>query len=194
MPKSPTELSNLRGQYVELANELGKALNLDLMVAGGAARDLFFGVVPKDVDIFVLNTGPIEEGDTLEDVTSGIAYTLTSLGASDIAVCNSYREKSQRYLDYVVKFVYKGVSFDLICYPENYQDECMIAQVEAFDANINAIYLDPLTGAFSLTEYFADLLRTGTIKNLRGCNGSVPERLQYLQSKYPQYNTKEVTY
>lgn len=90
------------------------------VIAGGCARDIFFGVKPKDVDIIVVD----ESMATLEHdlIDSGLAYTS----------CHFYQdaESSDRIMGC---FKLAGLDIDVVLYDCLEVDEA----IEAFDFNLN---------------------------------------------------------
>lgn len=175
----------------ELMAYLAHDCGLEVVAAGGCARDWLHGRAAKDVDLCVLNC-QAHAAASYERAVAQVQDHLETLGdAQDIEVYESYRkgDKPGRLL-YCIKFTYCGVAFDLLSYysaPSSAQ-----AQVEEFDANINMAWAEAEAEGKVLTlkwhQMFGDVCSgLQPIRPTRFNDGPSDERIDYLQSKYPMY-------
>lgn len=93
---------------------------IQCIIAGGCARDIFFGVKPKDVDIVVA-------GSSMESIAVILAEANVAARA-----CHMYR---QGYSDDRIMGCFKlsGAPIDIVLY----RTECVSQAIDAFDFNLN---------------------------------------------------------
>lgn len=101
-----------------------KSKGFEAIIAGGAARDIFFGVKPKDIDIILVNTdmGEVEE----------------ALREANVAAVGFHMYRGEVTSDRIVGgFKLVGVDIDVVIY------RCYTASeaIEAFDFNLNQFAL-----------------------------------------------------
>ena len=138
-------------------------------VAGGYARDLYFGRIPKDLDIAV--TGPTAPQDA-----AGILAKLEALGyVVTITHDNGeYGAGGEERLDCVFKLAHpEYMGIDVLVYAQEIPN--LQAALDAHDYNLNQF---ALTGAGA--PYFrGDVF--GTLVRLRGSEVSEERRLRMEQ-------------
>lgn len=151
---------------MKLPNEVQKVLNaVDRMgltgyIAGGAARDVFFGMKPTDYDVVIPNTARLNEASAF-DLMQELLLTLhTGPEPTSIRVDQAYDSAStdfdKRWLCLgQVEYRDTGVSVDIL-----------IARVpnigmvlDGFDSNVNQCYLSRETGNVYYPHGIPDELR-----------------------------------
>lgn len=189
-------ISQVRGrleQYQETATKLAAALPAaDIIIAGGACRDLLHGIEPRDVDLLWLGDGPIALGEQLEEAVDSYVAKISSVlpEATDITVHETYRGQKAS-LEFVIGFSYRGVTYDLICY-----GYCQTPreQVLQFDTNLNMMWVtvdeDGCPAIVVEAEAAAVITHRDPITIVNETGQKAAERLAYMQEKFPQY--KEV--
>lgn len=150
-----------------------------IVMAGGAARDMWHFNPPRDLDLWVLGYIPPEQASLHLQDLPGVTNVVACLSSGDTQV-------NRPELDYVLKFEYAGLRFDLIQHgsnPDNVRDVCM-----TFDLNINQAWLD-VSGQYNIVRVAPGYpsLSEGlpvTLVSLRACNAN---RVGYIMQKYPNY-------
>ena len=100
--------------------DLLKAKGLEAIIAGGCARDIFFGVKPKDIDIIVV--------DTQMDVIEAL------LAEANVAAVGFHMYRGEETSDRIVGgFKLAGVDIDVLLYRCTTVSEA----IDAFDFNLN---------------------------------------------------------
>jgi len=153
------------------------------VVAGGAARDLYWGRIPKDYDLIIIGEAPSVD-DLADDLRDQLAANVTPFGnGSSMADVDSIGGGSDR-LDYVIKVEFNGVHIDVLKHVDDYPSP--LDAVRNFDFSLNFIWLNDKWEAVPAAEF--PILVDGTV--IMGDNPSIDDphgRVQYLRSKYPQY-------
>lgn len=148
--------------------------NIHSVVAGGAARDILHDRVPKDYDLVVMDNYELVE----------VVVALEQIGATcvepfgheaSMAACDDDK------LDWVVKFRYKDVPFDIIQHARLPSDPQEV--MEAFDCTLNMVYLND-EGA---PVKHPDFPEPGGRVEIRPLCDLPQQRVRYLSQKYPQY-------
>lgn len=160
----------------------------NIVMAGGAARDMWHFNPPRDLDLWVLGYMPLDQVSAALNAMPGVC-------AVDVCLSSGDNQVNRPDLDYVVKFEYAGLKFDLIQHnanPASVRDVCM-----TFDLNINQAWLD-VSGRFNVVRVapgypsIAEALPVVLVKPY-ACNSG---RVDYIKRKYPNYwykiNEKEV--
>lgn len=96
---------------------------LQCVIAGGCARDIFFGVVPKDIDIIVVNTSR----EIVDDILAKGLYR------------NAYYPFYENCSDDRIEACWKltGSNIDVILYDCEFAEQA----IQAFDFNLNQFSL-----------------------------------------------------
>lgn len=161
-------------------------LGVPSVCIGGAARDLYYGKTPKDVDIMVLRNPPGMLSQHIDPYE--LADKLISRGAA-CEVFQSYDGSDcSDYLDWVIKLNVHGVDVDIIKHigtPADEQDA-----MSRMECSLNAICVTPPVDGF-LHEFSLHPLHPGlndgkvTWLNHRGYEVDTHRR-DYLKEKYPE--------
>jgi hypothetical protein len=145
------------------------------VIAGGSVRDTYHGKVPKDYDICVLGDHSIEDAITTLDDCSGVT------GIEPFGDGASMADSADANLDWVIKFVCRGVHFDLIQFASLPSTPTEL--VESFDCTLNMAWLAE-DGEVILHDDYPEPF--GKVHILPLCDFPVA-RVLYLSEKYPQY-------
>ena len=129
--------------------ELSKPSHCELLVAGGACRDILVGIEPKDYDILV----------DIRDYSYEAAFEYMSKWASNISasnvgkeivICEAYghanipkNDFNQRYNLCAKVVLQDGTHVDLL-----FVKGTLLGTVASFDSNVNKVYYDIATGWF----------------------------------------------
>ena len=151
----------------------------NVVMAGGAARDMWHFNPPRDLDLWVLGYLPDVEAYGVLSTTAGV---------TDLVLCSSSGESdvSRQNLDYVIKFKYMGLNFDLIQHgnnPVGISAVCM-----TFDVTLNQAWLDVSTEYNVVrTAPMYPSISEGLPVRLVKPYACTKDRLAYIQKKYPNY-------
>ncbi|MDH1340548.1 hypothetical protein [Ectopseudomonas oleovorans] len=100
--------------------DLLKSKGIEAIIAGGCARDIFFGVKPKDIDIIVVDT----EMDVVEAI----------LAEANVAAVGFHLYRGETTSDRIIGgFKLVGAEIDVVLYSCNTVSEA----IDAFDFNLN---------------------------------------------------------
>lgn len=147
------------------------------VIAGGCLRDLTLGVKPKDVDIWVYNSIPSINPETLGIEEEGFEYVRSAWTPRSLSMIN------------VTTVVWKGVTFDIIRLRD--QD---IAAVDRFDFGINQVWYDGkhihTTDAFDRDVWDNTLTYLNTAENYLRLDRIVKDRIPRMLEKFPDRRVK----
>lgn len=136
------------------------------LLAGGCARDVHFGIEPKDWDIVFGR-----------DVTlSQIEFSLRENGISGWKVFPFYNIGINDRIKLCVKFNFEGESFDVLVYDVEFARDA----VAEFDFNLNQFFIGPGTNK-AVYSGSSDLSK---LVSIRGDHS--PERGAKMQAKHTQ--------
>lgn len=100
--------------------DLLKSKGIEAIIAGGCARDIFFGVKPKDIDIIVVDT----EMDVIEAI----------MAEANVAAVGFHLYRGETTSDRIIGgFKLVGAEIDVVLYRCNTVSEA----IDAFDFNLN---------------------------------------------------------
>lgn len=100
--------------------DLLKAKGFKAIIAGGAARDIFFGVKPKDIDIIVVDTTMDAVENTLREATvAAVGFHMYRGEVTSDRIIGGYK--------------IAGVDIDIVLY----RCESVAEAIDAFDFNLN---------------------------------------------------------
>lgn len=136
------------------------------LLAGGCARDVHFGLEPKDWDIVFGR-----------DVTlSQIEFSLRENGICGWKVFPFYNTGPNDRIKLCVKFNFEGESFDVLVYDV----EDAHSAVKEFDFNLNQFFISPVYGfsVYAGFPFYSDLVA------VRGDHS--PERGAKMHAKHAQ--------
>lgn len=151
---------------IQVADHIRKFVGKRAVIAGGCARDVHFGIEPKDYDIILPRLAHYDN----------IRAALEDLGV-DYREMNFYRYNEGSESDrvaYCFKFSYDGVDFDLLVYLIEDSHEAPAH----FDFNINQFILDAEGNAQFVGDFHPD---EGLVA-VRGDHS--PKREAYVKAKY----------
>jgi hypothetical protein len=161
---------------LDTARRVLSALNAagySAVIAGGAARDIHLGRVPKDYDIVVL--GNYDLGDICY-VLDGLTFDVTPFGEGA-----SMAGEAPLNLEWVVKAIVSGTSVDVIKQKELPTNPIQV--VEGFDCTLNMAWVDCL-GVVAVHPRFP--LPGQVVEMLPLCDYPAA-RAAYLSQKFPEY-------
>ena len=152
---------------------------------GGAARDAYHFVPPKDFDFIILQdpNRPEPLGEPLLKIAVALVQDM-EFGV--IHPMQNYAEGNLQ-LNWIIKAKYKGHTNDIIspralCYtPED--------AVRTLDVSLNAAWIDtttPNTLCVTLAGTYPDVSEDFPVR-LMSPKSCAAERVEYIRSKYPQY-------
>lgn len=161
---------SVKSNYVaiQVADHIRTFVGKRAIIAGGCARDVHFGIEPKDYDIILPRLAHYDN----------IRAALDALDVS-YREMNFYRYNEGSESDrvaYCFKFTYQGIDFDLLVY---LIDEATEAPAH-FDFNLNQFILDAEGQAEFVGEFHPD---EGLVA-IRGDHS--PKREAYVKAKYQQ--------
>ena len=156
---------------LESSINAAKGLNSQFLVygllAGGCARDVHFGLEPKDWDIVFGR-----------DVTlSQIEFSLRENGICGWQVFPFYNKVLNDRIKLCVKFNFEGESYDVLVYDV----EDAFNAVDLFDFNLNQFFISRYTESHSVYAGTTDISQLVAI---RGDHS--PERGAKMQAKHDQ--------
>lgn len=147
------------------------------VIAGGAARDVYYGVVPKDFDlIFNQDVRP-------NDLSGFFAYH----GISPRFI-PMYKDVSSDRIRGVCKMNHKGIDFDLIFYSISH-DETV---TDYFDFNFNQFELQGHTAVFTGDTANWDAVYGGIRQLVQTRYDASEARVDYIRKKWRAYQTAHV--
>lgn len=160
-------------------NWLHETHGINACIAGGCARDLYFGLVPKDIDIVVYGEDDCSDGyqQNLENYIETYFdkdYTPNTLWSNPcIGSFNHYNgPKVKERIAHIWK-VYDE-DFDILLY----RSESRRAVMDAFDFNINQFIINPVTHQ---AEYYGYC----TLEDLVSIRGDHEySRGEYMEEKH----------
>lgn len=165
-----------------LMRTVAAALGADVILAGGAVRDIVHKRCPKDYDLLVLKDVSCE---SYEEEALFARETVLAAGGTNAEIFCTYRTAHDCRIAYVVKFQLDGMDFDLIQHNTGYQTPR--EQVCNFDTNLNMMWMDA-HGAVTIEPEAEAVLNGDTpVTALAACDGLRADRLSYLRTKYPGY-------
>lgn len=132
-----------------------------LMICGGFARDMYYGLEPKDIDLIVLDNHHVDNVCKFERDLFKAARMLDSkstvvdITADDVECDDSYADSIERITS-VWSVEIKGVKIDIILNSPNLEIKCQEDAVSHFDANINQFGIDECGNALFMGEYHPD--------------------------------------
>lgn len=136
------------------------------LLAGGCARDVHFGIEPKDWDIVFGR-----------DVTlSQIEFALRHNGISGWCVFPFYNKGPSDRIKLCVKFVLNGEFYDVLVYDV---DDAH-SSIKEFDFNLNQFFISPRYGF----PVYAGTTNLSQLVSIRGDHS--PERGAKMQAKHTQ--------
>lgn len=147
-------------------------------IAGGFARDVYYGMVPKDCDIIFPKTVSYQ----------ALSGFFASLGISSHTIV-MYREgETIDRIKAVNKLSYKGLDFDIIVYDID-EDEQV---TDYFDFNFNQFVLTGHTAVFKGDPQYWNH-SYGGIKHLKAIREDASvNRRAYVRDKWLKYQTQHV--
>lgn len=154
---------------------VAEVLGCDCVLAGGCARDVYYGARPKDWDIIFLRKDyrQLLQGDPIRR-RSLLGGKLTDIEGTHGVIFNFYGDKNDR-IAFGIKATFEDQEFDILAY----ETESIHEAVGAFDFNLNQFILSNTTGrAFFVGEYHPD---NGLIEVRRD---SSEKRKAYIREKY----------
>lgn len=166
----------MRNTIKEVIERLAK-LGITAVAAGGCARDILHGRVPKDIDICILSDAPDESIDDIE----------AEFGQCD--VFTKYNGETDGRIRFVIKTLVNDTEVDIIQY-DTYRVGTISTgerQVECFDCTLNMAWIDSTGEVQTHSQYPKP---NGKVAMLKLCD--FPKaRLTYMSEKYPEYDWSE---
>lgn len=153
---------------LELAEDL-RDIGFSVVIAGGFARDVYFGVEPKDIDI-VVAAGSIHEDPA--EAHRVLDHVLDNLNVPH----RGFRMYSESASDRLVGGFKCTGNVDVVLY----DTALALEAVEAFDFNLNQFIL---TGRTLETAYV-------TFEGTEGFHELVPVREDYTPERFAKMRTK----
>ena len=167
----------------KVTETLAKA-GIRAVCCGGAARDAYHFVPPKDFDFIVLDGK--NDGDLTQATTVGHALDADTDYAG-VGIMLSYTDESTMQLQWVIKAQYKGHVIDII----SPMQRCTTPEdaVRTLDLTLNAAWIDVSTAdtlCVTLAGVYPDVSEDFPVR-LMSPQSCTAERVDYIRSKYPQY-------
>lgn len=185
------DLATIRN-FIERIKDLG----LSLVVVGGAARDTYLGIPPKDFDMVVLNAdAELDEVMSALAIASGRQPRL--LGHEEIAGYQNEEAHRDRGLEYVIDVrlqaedQFRDLNIQVLMFDTTttlrYDGDPYNVVVD-HDCSLNHAWLEDVGGKLvaRVGEEFPSPF-TGNFNNFRP-GWSNATRQAYIESKYPEYN------
>ncbi|NBK20424.1 MAG: hypothetical protein EOM68_00145 [Spirochaetia bacterium] len=162
---------------LEIQAMLERHTGIKPVIAGGAARDVYYGRVPKDFDIiFPMEINP-------KDLSGFFA----SMGVSPRFI-PMYDGRNVDRIRGVIKMTYQGIDFDIIFYAIA-EDESV---TDYFDVNFNQFVLEGHTARFTGDPACWDT-HFGGVKYLRQVRTDASDkRMAYIREKFQTYKAEHL--
>lgn len=150
-----------------------------IVMAGGAARDMWHFVPPRDLDLWILGYIPAEQAYSHLAALPGITNLVACLSSGDNTVARAV-------VDYVLKFEYVGLRFDLI--QHNANPSSVRAVCGTFDLTLNQAWLD-VSGEYNVVRVAPGYpsISEGLPVILVRPYTCTAARYEYIRTKYPNY-------
>lgn len=129
--------------------ERSRPSHCELLVVGGACRDILVGIEPKDYDILV----DIRD-DSYEAAFAYMSRWASNISASnagmEIAICEAYGHCSnpENHFNQTYNLCAKVVLMDGTLVDLLFVKGSLMGTVASFDSNVNKVYYDVATGWF----------------------------------------------
>lgn len=147
------------------------------VLAGGCARDVFYGYVPKDFDLI------LPENVNYQDISGFFA----SIGKAPRLI-SMYNGNSSDRIKTVQKFNYQDIEFDLIVYAVQEDGE----MCDYFDFNFNQFELQGHTAIFKGDKSYWNKTEGG-VRELISIRGDHSEKREaYIKDKWSRYQLKHL--
>ena len=174
-------------ELINLINLLREEDSLEMVIAGGCARDLLHNRVPKDYDVIMLTS--MFSDELVQFINKVIVKLdkgkLSNSKVKDLRIeliADNYGADQTSNLAWVIKVMLNNtIEVDFITFnsaPETPKEAC-----EAFDCTLNMAWIDQ-EGQIHKHEQYPKM--GDMIKILDLCDRS-EERIKYLGEKFPQY-------
>lgn len=150
---------------INLVMKMLKQGCFDFVVAGGYARDAFYGEPAKDCDICIFNFHPNDPAEQV--LLQNLMEVLSNL--TGVRMCEAYDEDDKR-LGNVIKLDAWGI--DIIFYASAKSAREVVAQ---FDCNMNQFYF-----ANSVPDFDNPILPEPSLTGLVHLSGDAPTKLVFL--------------
>lgn len=185
---APDEVHDILCRALDLQDKLYSIFGTEVVLAGGAVRDLIHGRRPKDYDFCVLRKDEMQDDDIVEAAQEYAASLRGTLGVSEVKVTETYRDASR--INYVIQFQFEGLGqVDVINYGAHHGSGR--EQVLGFDCTLNMVWLtqdeDGNPCIVVEPEAAQVLARVRPNELTKDGDGRKRGRLEYLAGKYPQY-------
>ena len=161
------------------------AVGVPVVCCGGAARDAYHFVPPKDFDFIILQdpNHPEPLGEPLLKIAVALVQD-TEFGV--IHLMQNYAEGNLQ-LNWIIKAKYKGHTIDII----SPRAHCYTAEdaVRTLDLTVNAAWIDVSTYdtlCITLAGVYPSVSDDFPVR-LMSPKSCTAERVDYIRSKYPQY-------
>lgn len=143
-----------------------KSRGFEAIIAGGCARDIFFGVKPKDIDIIVVDTG-------MEEIAEALAE-------ANVAAVGFHMYRGEVTSDRIIGgYKLAGSDIDIVLY----RCATVSEAIDAFDFNLNQFAIvDTRHGIDGASVRFVGKDHWGQLKPVR--QDASPERRGRMVDKY----------
>lgn len=152
-----------------------RGMGLIAGIAGGYARDLYYGAKPKDIDIVISSANQLTDTEYFQ-YASAISELLSQLGIpSQIHTAYARHEESPSFCStgrLSVVLSAKGADFIFYCKAEN-----LIDILSQFDFNLNQFAM-----VGSVPTYLGHEVHPNT--QLVKLRDILPDRIEYIQKKW----------
>lgn len=147
-------------------------------IAGGYARDLYYGVTPKDVDVVITHPDGIDDSEFFEKAKE-LTGKLATLGyRSDIHEAYMQHEESPTFKpDERLSCVLTSQGADFIFYERG---TCLKDIIDEFDFNVNQFVI----GYSGYPIYLGSLPHPD--QELVSIRSVLPERQAYIETKHKE--------
>ena len=147
-------------------------------IAGGYARDLYYGATPKDVDVVITHPDSLDDSEFFEKAKE-LSRKLADLGySSDMHEAYMQHEESPTFKpDERLSCVLTSQGADFIFYEYG---TCLADITDEFDFNVNQFALDD----FGLPEYLGHFPHPD--QELVSIRSVLPERQAYIETKHKE--------
>lgn len=164
-PEQPKEVHPTDKNILHVCKKLKEGL-FDFVIAGGYARDKYYGLLPKDCDICVFNFHPEDAAEValLEQFVHHMKHF------TDVETYGEYDGCDGRLGD-VIKLPEWNI--DIIFYKEA---KCASDVLERFDCNLNQAFI--LSSIPAFTDPWCSY--SPELNNISWLSGMQPEYLQFL--------------
>ena len=170
-----TALTGCVREFTETFNARG----ITVVLAGGAARDLWHFNPPRDLDLWVL-------GDVSPEEVSDVLYSIPSIGDVGLYLNSGDSQVDRGDLDAVFKVKRFGFNVDVILHKQ--KPVSLRSLVGTFDMSINNAWLD-VSEVYNVvcTAPGYPSISDGQPVVLNYAKSCTWGRVQYIKSKHPGY-------